>query len=196
MHIKPEIRILGIDDSSLHTKQVMIVGAVFRGGVWLDGVLRSHITKDGTDATDTIIRMVTESKHFGQVRVLMLDGITYAGFNVVDITVVFEKTGIPVIVVMRDYPDLERIRAALEHLPDPAPVRIARWEVIKRAGKIHKVVTRKGGNPVYLQHCGLELEDAREIMRMSSTHSNIPEPLRAAHLIATGIVCGESTGKA
>ncbi len=192
MHIKPEIRILGIDDSSLHTDRVMIVGAVFRGGEWLDGVLRSHITKDGTDATDTIIRMVTESKHFGQVRVLMLDGITYAGFNVVDITVVYEKTNIPVIVVMRNYPDLERIRAALEHVPDPVP----RWEVMKRAGEIHEVVTHEGENPVYLQHCGIDLEDAREIVRMSSTHSNIPEPLRAAHLIATGIVCGESTGKA
>ncbi len=192
MHIKPEIRIIGIDDSSLHTDRVMIVGAVFRGGEWLDGVLRSHITKDGTDATDTIIRMVTESKHFGQVRVLMLDGITYAGFNVVDITAVFEKSGIPVIAVMRDYPDLERMRAALEHLPDPE----TRWEVIKRAGEIHKVVTREGGNPVYLQYYGIDLEDAREIVRMSSTHSNIPEPLRAAHLIATGIVCGESTGKA
>ena len=192
MHIKPEIRIIGIDDSSLHTDRVMIVGAVFRGGEWLDGVLRSHITKDGTDATDTIIKMVTKSKHFGQVRVLMLDGITYAGFNVVDITAVFEKSGIPVIVVMRDYPDFDRIRAALEHLRDPGP----RWDVIKRAGEIHKVTTREGGNPVYLQYCGIELEDAREIVRMSSTHSNIPEPLRAAHLIATGIVCGESTGRA
>ena len=192
MHIKPEIRIIGIDDSSLHTDRVMIVGAVFRGGEWLDGVLRSHITKDGTDATDTIIKMVTKSKHFGQVRVLMLDGITYAGFNVVDITAVFEKSGIPVIVVMRDYPDFDRIRAALEHLSDPGP----RWDVIKRAGEIHKVTTREGGNPVYLQYCGIELEDAREIVRMSSTHSNIPEPLRAAHLIATGIVCGESTGRA
>ena len=192
MHIKPETRILGIDDSSLHTDRVMIVGAVFRGGDWLDGVLRSYITKDGTDATDAIIRMVTKSKHFGHVSVLMRDGITYGGFNVVDITEVFEKTGIPVIAVMRDYPDLGRIRAALEHLSDPGP----RWEVINRAGEIHKVVTRKGGNPVYLQHCGIELEDAMEVMRMSSTHSNIPEPLRAAHLIATGIVCGESTGKA
>ncbi len=57
-------------------------------------------------------------------------------------------------------------------------------------------MTHDGEKPVYLQHCGIELEDAREIVRMSSTHSNIPEPLRAAHLIATGIVCGESTGKA
>lgn len=192
MHIKPEIRILGIDDSSLHSEPVMIVGAMFRGGNWLDGVLRSNITKDGTDATEVIIRMVTGSKHFEQVRVLMFDGVTYAGFNVVDIEAVYEETGIGCIVVMRDCPDLDRIRAALKHLPDPD----IRWEMIKRAGEIHKVISREGENPIFIQHCGIELEEARDIVQLTSTHSNVPEPLRVAHLIATGIVCGESTGKA
>lgn len=192
MHIKPEIRILGIDDSSLHSEPVMIVGAMFRGGNWLDGVLRSNITKDGTDATEVIIRMVTGSKHFGQVRVLMFDGVTYAGFNVVDIEAVYEETGIGCVVVMRDCPDFDRIRAALKHLPDPD----TRWEMIKRAGEIHRVISREGENPIFIQHCGIDLEEARNIVQLSSTHSNVPEPLRVAHLIATGIVCGESTGKA
>ena len=192
MHIKPEIRILGIDDSSLHKEPVMIVGAMFRGGDWLDGVLRSHITKDGTDATEVIIGMVTGSKHFGQVRVLMFDGVTYAGFNVVDIASVYKNTGIGCIVIMRECPDFERIRAALTYLPDPD----TRWNMIKRAGEIHKVVSREGENPIYIQHCGIDLEEAKDIVQLSSTHSNVPEPLRVAHLIATGIVCGESTGKA
>ncbi|MBW6518886.1 MAG: DUF99 family protein [ANME-2 cluster archaeon] len=192
MHIKPEIRILGIDDSSLHSEPVMVVGAMFRGGTWLDGVLRTNITKDGMDATEAIIRMVTGSKHFGQVRVLMFDGVTYAGFNVVDIEAVFEETGIGCIVVMRNYPDFKRIRAALEHLPDPD----IRWEMIQRAGEIQKVISSEGENPIFIQHCGIDLEEARDIVQLSSTHGNIPEPLRVAHLIATGIVCGESTGKA
>ena len=191
MHIKSEIRILGIDDSSLHNEHVMIVGAILRGGEWLDGVLRSYITRDGTDATDTIIRMVMKSKHFGQVRVLMFDGITYAGFNIIDITAICEKTGIPCIAVMRDYPDFDRIRSALTHLPDPE----MRWELIKRAGIINQVLSRDDENPVFIQHCGIDLEDARDIVRLSATHSNMPEPVRVAHLIATGIVCGESTGK-
>ncbi|MCL7413375.1 MAG: DUF99 family protein [ANME-2 cluster archaeon] len=192
MHIKPEIRILGIDDSSLHTEPVMIVGAMFRGGDWLDGVLRTDITRDGTDATEAIIRMVTGSKHFGQVRVLMFDGVTYAGFNVIDIEAIFQETGIGCIVVMRNCPDFDRIRAALKYLPDPD----IRWELIKRAGKIHRVISRKDETSIFIQHCGIDLEEAREIVQLSSTHSNIPEPLRVAHLIATGIVCGESTGKA
>jgi endonuclease V-like protein UPF0215 family len=191
MHIKPEIRILGIDDSSLRNEHVMIVGAILRGGEWLDGVLRSYITRDGTDATHTVIRMVTRSKHFGQVRVLMFDGITYAGFNIVDINKVYEKTGIPCIVVMREYPDFDRIRSALGHLPDPE----IRWKLIARAGEIDKVLSREDENPVFIQHCGIDLEDAKDVVRLSATHSNIPEPLRVAHLIATGIVCGESTGR-
>ena len=84
-HIKREIRILGIDDSALLDEKVMIVGVVFRGGDWIDGVLRSDITRDGLDATDVICSMIKESKHYGQLRVLMLDGITYGGFNIIDI---------------------------------------------------------------------------------------------------------------
>lgn len=192
MHIKPEIRILGIDDSSLHNERVMIVGALFRGGNWLDGVLRCEITRDGIDATDTIVNMVRRSKHFNQIRVLMLDGVTYAGFNIVDINAVYERTDIPCIVVMRDYPDFDRIYAALEHLPDTE----MKWELIKRSGEIYKITVHEGENPIYIQHSGIDHNDAKEIVKMSAIHSNIPEPLRAAHLIATGIVCGESTGRA
>jgi len=192
MHIKPEIRILGIDDSSLHNERVMIVGALFRGGNWLDGVLRCEITRDGIDATDTIVSMVRRSKHFNQIRVLMLDGVTYAGFNIVDINAVYKRTDIPCIVVMRDYPDFERIHAALEHLPDTE----MRWELIKRSGEIYKITVHEGENPIYIQHSGIDHNDAKKIVKMSAIHSNIPEPLRAAHLIATGIVCGESTGRA
>ncbi len=76
MHIKPEIRILGIDDSALIDPNVTIIGAFMRGGEQLDGVLCSYVIKDGMDATDIIIRMVKGSKNYGQIRVIMLDGVT------------------------------------------------------------------------------------------------------------------------
>ncbi len=189
MHIKPQIRILGIDDSALINEKVMIIGAFFRGGGQLDGVLKSEITKDGMDATKAITGMVRNSKYYSQIRVIMLDGVTYAGFNPVDIKKIFEETNIPVIVFMRSCPDFEKIRLALEHLPGKE----VRWEIISRAGKIYKIAQE---NPVYIQLCGIDKESAVEIVRMASTHGNIPEPLRVAHLIATGIVLGESTGKA
>ena len=79
----------------------------------MDGVLRSDITRDGLDATEVISTMIKNSRHYSQLRVVMLDGITYGGFNVVDIEELYRETGLPVIVVMRAYPDFEKIRADL-----------------------------------------------------------------------------------
>jgi len=62
-----------------------VVGVVFRGGYWLDGVMHTKILVDGFDATEKIGAMVTGSPHFKQLRVIMLNGITFAGFNMVDI---------------------------------------------------------------------------------------------------------------
>ena len=191
-HIKPEIRILGIDDSALLSNSIMIIGAIFRGGEWLDGVLRSEITRDGMDATDVIIKMVTSTKHYGQIRVIMLDGVTYGGFNPVDIVRIHEETKLPVIVIMRACPDFEKIKAALKNLTKPNE----RFEIILRAGRITRVVTKDVSNPIYIQCAGIDSEDAHRIVQLSSTRSNVPEPLRVAHLIATGVVCGESKGKA
>ncbi|MCQ1534148.1 DUF99 family protein [Methanosarcina sp. KYL-1] len=191
-HIKPEIRILGIDDSALLNEKIMIVGTVFRGGDWMDGLLRAEITRDGVDATGVIARMVKESRHYGQLRVIMLDGVTYGGFNVVDIEQLYRETGLPVIVVMRSYPDFEKIKAALKHFPDGEE----RWKIIEKAGNIEQVRTKKDKNPVYIQRAGIGLMSAKKIVSLTSTRSNIPEPLRVAHLIATGIILGESRGKA
>lgn len=189
MHIKPQIRILGIDDSALINDKVTIIGAFFRGGEQLDGILRSEVTKDGMDATDVIIEIVKNSKYCAQIRVIMLDGVTYAGFNPVDIKRIFDETNIPVIVFMRSCPDFEKIRLALENLTEKEK----RWEIIMRAGKVHKIAKE---NPVFIQFAGMDKKSAIEIVQITSTHSNIPEPLRVAHLIATGVVLGESTGKA
>ncbi len=191
-HIKDEIRIIGIDDSALVSDTIPIVGAFFRGGQWLDGVLCSQITRDGMDATENIVKMIRCSKHFSQIRVIMLDGVTYGGFNPVDIVDMYNRTGIPVIVLMRDLPDLKMIEAALSHLPENEK----RLNIIKKAGKITKVIPRTDKSPVFIQCCGIGTELAARIVNISSTRSNIPEPLRVAHLIATGIVLGESRGTA
>ena len=191
--IKSEIRILGIDDAPFtprSSEDVLLVGTVFRGGQWLDGVLTTRIKVDGLDATEKIIEMVNRSRHMDQLRVIMLDGLTFGGFNVADITEIFRETGLPVIVVVRRHPDLERIKRALMHrFPDWR----LRWAMIKRAGRIHPVEVR---DTLYIQTAGVDLEDAAEIVRISTIRSSLPEPLRAAHLIASGVVFGESRGGA
>jgi len=190
--IKQEIRILGIDDSpfpSHTTDKVMLVGTIFRAGNWLDGVLSTYIYGDGTDATEKIAVMVKNSRNLGQLGVIMLDGITFGGFNLVNIRLIFESTGVPVIVIMRRIPNFERIKKALKRFDDWEN----RWANVLEAGEVYRV---DNPEPIYIQIYGIEKEDAEDIVRLSTTRSAIPEPLRVAHIIAAGIVTGESRGSA
>jgi len=184
--IKPEIRVLGIDDGSFvpHVKGLAtIVGVVFRGGYWLDGVLTTKVEVDGLDATEKIASMIVNSPHHKQLRVIMTNGVTFAGFNVLDIRRLSEETRLPVLAITREKPDFAEIRAALRNLPNGKE----RWRVIRGTGEPIGVQTRNKGEKVYMQFAGLCEEDARKILLLTSTRSNIPEALRVAHLIASGI---------
>ncbi len=184
--VKPEIRVLGIDDGVFtpHTKGVVnVIGIVFRGGYWLDGVMRTQVEIDGMDATEKIASMIVESPHYDQLRVIMLNGVTMAGFNVVDIEDLYEKLKLPVIAVTRDKPNFSDIKKALQNLPQSQK----RWKAIEKAGKLIKVYTRSGEEPIYAHVVGVSEEDAERILKNTSTRSNIPEALRVAHLVASGL---------
>jgi len=184
--VKPEIRVLGIDDGVFtpHTKGVVnVIGIVFRGGYWLDGVMRTQVEIDGMDATEKIASMIVESPHYDQLRVIMLNGVTMAGFNVVDIEDLYEKLKLPVIAVTRDKPNFSDIKKALQNLPQSQK----RWKAIEKTGKLIKVYTRSGEEPIYAHVVGVSEEDAERILKNTSTRSNIPEALRVAHLVASGL---------
>jgi endonuclease V-like protein UPF0215 family len=184
--IKPEIRVLGVDDGSFtpHVRgQVVVVGVVFRGGYWLDGVMHTRIAVDGFDATDKISSMITSSPHYEQLRVIMLNGITFAGFNIVDLNALNTATNMPVITVTREEPNLADIHNALQNLPRCEE----RWRAVLNAGETIEVSTRNAKAKVYMQTAGVSKEDAKKILRLTSTRSNIPEALRVAHLVASGI---------
>jgi hypothetical protein len=189
--IKPEIRVIGVDDGPFkpHTKgKTLLVGAVLRGGQWLDGILSTSVSVDGRDATQRIIKMVNESRHKGQLRVIMTDGATFAGFNVVDIREIFKRTGIPVVAVSRDRPNMKEIKQAIKNLPDWR----ARWNILRRAGNIYSVESRSGAR-IFMQIAGVKKNDAEKIIKTTATRSFVPEPLRVAHLIARGV--GENAKK-
>jgi hypothetical protein len=92
---------------------------------------------------------------------------------------------------MRSLPDIKSMHDAASHLPFAEK----RMNIILKAGIIRKVITRDPNKPVYIQCAGIDMDKAIEIVKLTATHSNIPEPLRAAHIIATGIACGESCGR-
>jgi len=182
------MRVIGIDDSpfkKFSKGKVLIVGTIFRGGLFLDGVLSTKVNIDGNDSTKKIIEMINKCKFKPQLQCIFLDGIAVGGFNVIDVKELNQKTKLPVIVIIRRKPNIEKIKKTL--------VRIGKKNKIKLIEKAGSVVPI---GKIYIQLTGLSIEKAKEILKIVCTRSLIPEPIRIAHLIASGITNGESRGKA
>ncbi|HJO02100.1 MAG: DUF99 family protein [Candidatus Woesearchaeota archaeon] len=186
--LKKEMRVIGIDDSPFNKfgkGNVLIVGAVFRGGSFLDGVLSTKVSIDGDNSTKKIIEMINKCKFKPQLQCIFLDGIAVAGFNVIDVKELSKKTKLPVIVIIRRKPNIEKIKKTLIKIGKKNKIRL-----IDKAGSVVPV------GEIYIQLTGLSVEKAKEILKITCTRSLIPEPIRIAHLIASGITFGESRGKA
>ncbi len=186
--MKREIRLIGIDDApfdKFKKGDVFIVGTIFRGGDWLDGVVSTKVKVDGNNSTSKLIEMINKCKFKPQLQSILLDGIAFGGFNVVDVKELHKKTKLPVIVVIRKMPDFKKIKQTLKKLGKEK-----KYELIERAGEVHKV------GKIYVQLVGISLDNVKKILKVSCTRSLLPEPIRAAHIIASGIVEGESKGGA
>ncbi len=189
--MKKEIRVLGFDDAPFEKGQetVLVIGTFFRGGEALDGVLSTTVEVDGDDATVKIIELVNSSKFKSQVQVILLDGIAFGGFNVVNIGSIFKYTGIPVIVVVRIMPDFEALQKALWKLGMEQ-----KYTLMEKAGTPREIQVQEG--KIYTQVAGIDFKEAEEVLKICCTRSHIPEAIRVAHLIGAGIVKGESRGRA
>jgi endonuclease V-like protein UPF0215 family len=189
--MKQQIRILGIDDSPFKFGggKALVVGALVRIPNYLEGVMKSEVTVDGTDSTETIIRMVSGSRFRDQIKLIMIDGIALAGFNVIDLKRVYSSLDIPVLTVTRDKPDFDKMKAALmKYFED--------WN--ERYSLITKFMLKEihtEYKPLYACGIGMDWAEFEELVRKSTVRGVVPEPIRMAHLIASAIVRGESYGR-
>jgi endonuclease V-like protein UPF0215 family len=180
---------VGFDDAPFersHRGDVLVVGAVFAGNR-LDGVISTKVRRDGANAAQRLIDCLTGSKYFDQLQAILLQGIAFAGFNVVDLQRLHQATGLPLLVVARYRPDLQAIRKALlEQVPGGA----RKWRLIEEAGPMEPMAG------LYVQRCGITPENAARLLASLQQNSQLPEPLRVAHMIAGGVTTGESRHRA
>ena len=181
--------VIGFDDAPFdrgHRGDVLVVGAVY-AGARLEGVLSARVRRDGRNSTQVLVDAVRRSRFHAHLQAVLLQGIAFAGFNVVDIHALHEALGLPVIVVARRRADLGAIRRALA---TRVPGGARKLRLIERAGPMEPLAG------VYVQRAGLTAERAAELIRRLAVHGKLPEPLRTAHLIAGGVTTGESRHRA
>lgn len=171
-----DARIFAFDDSPFSRNDVStnIVGVIVRKDMYIESLIRKEIKVDGLDATDRMLEAIRE-KGSG-VRVIMTQGITLGGFNILDVKRLYRETNIPIINVVDHEPNMKAIKDALrKYFKD--------WEVRYSAlsEDFH------GFGPLFVQTTGIEPTVAYKFLKQMTINGNIPEPLRIADLIA-GIV--------
>lgn len=187
--MKPITNVVGFDDAPFaheHRGDVRVVGAVCCR-TRLDGVLSGKVRRDGANATDTLIELVSSKKFREHIRAVLLQGIALAGFNVVDINRLSAELDVPVVVTVRKHPRLAMVKDALF---DRTPGAARKWKLVERAGPLEQL------GAMWVQRIGLTAEETTALLRATTLHGNLPEPLRLAHLIAGGVTTGQSRGRA
>ncbi len=182
--VKDKTPIIGIDDGGFdrdlipsNTNQIPVFGVVMKGAAYVDGIVQCQIKKDDLNPTEILVQMILASTHKPQLQAIMLQGITIGGFGVIDIRELFEKTGIPVIVLLRKIPNFENIQLALQKNFQDAE---ERWQLIQKAGTPQKIQNQP---EIYLQLAGIRQIDAARLIKKCTKVGVIPEALRIAHFI-------------
>ena len=161
----------------VHRGDVGIVGVVYAGARF-DGVVAGRVRRDGANAARVMAELIVGGRFREHIGLILLQGIAVGGFNVVDVFALHRRTRLPVLVVADHAPNMDAIREALL-----TRVRggARKWAIIERLGPMEKV------EGVHVQRVGISAEHAAEAIRRFAINGRMPEPLRVAHLIASGV---------
>ena len=177
--MKSGARAMGIDDGPQNAR-TLLVGVVMRKDR-VEGIMSARATLDGYNATEKMEK-IARGRFYPQLRCVFLDGVAVAGFNLVNFHELSRNLALPVIVCTSNRPQPGKFGEALARWPRKA----RQWE------RIAVPAHRLGG--IWYQFAGCTQHQARSMITQFQVHSEIPEPLRLAHLIAAGIEAGESKG--
>lgn len=180
--------LLGIDDGAFDKRQsqsVPIAGVVMEGADLVEGVALTRFPVDGDGVTDFLARWIGASRFRPGLQGIVLGGITLAGLAVVDVCRLAEGLRLPVVVVNRRDPSEHRLDQALE-----AAGLAERIETVRRTP-----APFRSPSGLFLGCAGAEPERAASLVEATRRKSDLPEPLRLAHLIARAVATGESRGR-
>lgn len=182
------LRAIGFDDAPFVRRRRGEVGlaGVVCAGTRFEGLVWGCVRQDGWNATSACAALLLGGKFLPQLHLVLLDGIGFAGMNLVDLDALAGQLGRPCVAVMRRPPDLAAMERAIRRLPRPD----RRLEILSRAGPVHRL----GG--FVFQVRGADPSATAEALARITDRGAVPEPLRLAHLVGAAVREGESGRRA
>lgn len=181
---------LGLDDgyfdisikrSSSRSKTVLVGAVVCRDS--FEDLFLDTITIDGLDAFSSAYRIMEKASAVYDIASVFLDGVTYAGFNIIDPDKLYSLSSLPTIVIFRHKLDLSKIRLALEkHFPDHR----YRFKVIEHTySKSFDLLLPHLPTVIKIYSVGMRIENASELVKKLCGIFAEPYPLRIADKLAS-----------
>lgn len=190
MNPSAQPHLLGIDDGPVRkfeapTTPVTIVGVMMEGAHLVEAVAVTTFPVDGDDVTSFLASWIEGFRFRPALQAVLFKGISIAGLGVIDIDALAQRLGLPVAIVNRREPSDDPLCAALSSagLADRIPT-------VGRAPRAQRI---DGG--LFVAAAGADGDRVAEWLLATRSKSELPEPLRLAHLIARAVTTGESRGR-
>jgi uncharacterized protein len=183
---------LGVDDGPFQkfaapAGPVPIVAVMMEGRDRVEAVARTAFPVDGAEVTAFLADWIAALRCHPALQAVFLGGVTIAGLAVVDVAQLARRIGMPVVVVSRRDPAGHRVDAALR-----AAGLAERIPTLERA----PAAAPLGPRGPWVAASGLGIDAAHALVRATRQKSELPEPLRLAHMVARAYALGESRGRA
>ncbi|MFI5450168.1 MAG: DUF99 family protein [Candidatus Bathyarchaeia archaeon] len=161
--IKREARILGL---SAHRKgrTILVVGVVFRGSLWLDGVISCLLEMNGTNQNSTLSGTIKRSKQYSQLHAIIVKKQLALGFEL-DLDDLARRVNLPVITITNRHISKAPKKGMSQR-------RLQHYDIIVNGHHLSVLavrISRVGVQQVFKVGCG--------------PTSSIPEAVRVANLL-------------
>lgn len=163
--LKKEIRILGLSATTGKRRRTIVIGVVFRGSRWLDGMIICFLGPSKGDHTLKISRTIMKSRQYSQLHAVIATKTRIAPGQDIDLSELGRRLGLPVIALVER--ELVRKRNVKQS------VNSGRYHLMVKGKRVSVLAPRIDLR--YLQEI-IEVACARDFL--------IPEAARVADLIA------------
>lgn len=168
--IKKEARILGLAAASGRLQQISVVGIVFRGNLWFDGMFTCQIRPNEHDCIAKLVSAIVRSRQYSQIHAVILPREVLGSGVRLDISDLSHKINLPVIAIARKALYQKR---PLHRNPKPK-------------SKTDSFSIKIGGGKVPVEVSGMSRDQTREIFAIACVDGQqIPEAVRVAKMVAT-----------
>jgi len=181
--------VLGIDDGPFEKyrpeARAPIVGVMMEGHDLVEAIAVTDFPVDGAGITEFLADWIRARRFAPGLHGVLFSGITLAGLAVLDPAALTRELGAPAVVVNRKERSDAPLRGALAKagFADRAALLESAPPSFALPGGLHASIA--GGTPKL----------AAALIARTRAKSDLPEPLRLAHLFAHALVRGESRGR-